>query len=103
MDAESSEGPGPRTHLLGFVLLGAWSLVLCLEPEPRPLGAPEWAVDLVRSGAGLGEPAARLVATLALRATGLALLGALTMQALGAREWNRRSLATLLLAPLLAI
>ncbi len=85
------------------MLLGAWVLFLWLEPEPRPLGAPEWAVAAVRGIAGLAEPAARLGATLVLRVSGLALLGALTMQALGAREWDRRSLAAVLLAPLLAI
>jgi len=84
-------------------LLGAWLIFLWLEPEPRPLGAPEWAVAALRSMIGLGEPAARLVATLCVRATGLALLGALTMQALGAREWNRRSVAAVLCAPFLAI
>ena len=88
---------------LGPALLAAWLLVLWLEPEPRPLGAPEWAVAALRACTGAGEPAARLLATLALRASGLALLGALTMQALGAREWNRRSLLALLLAPLLAV
>jgi hypothetical protein len=57
----------------------------------------------VQACAGLGEPAARLIATLLLRATGLALLGALVMQALGARGWDRRGFAGLLCAPLLAI
>jgi hypothetical protein len=84
-------------------LLGAWLLFLWLEPEPRPLGAPEWAVAAARACTGAAEPAARLLATLALRASGLTVLGALTMQALGAREWNRRSLLALLCAPLLAI
>jgi hypothetical protein len=84
-------------------LLGAWLLLLWLEPEPRPLGAPEWAVAAARACTGAAEPAARLLATLALRASGLTVLGALTMQALGAREWNRRSLLALLCAPLLAI
>ena len=99
----SDPGRGWARRWIGPALLGAWLIFLWLEPEPRPLGAPEWAVAALQRGAGLGEPAARLVATLALRATGLALLGALTMQALGARKWNRRSLAALLLAPLLAI
>jgi len=76
---------------------------LWLEPEPRPLGAPEWSVALARACTGAAEPAARLLATLALRASGLIVLGALTMHASRAREWNRRSLLALLAAPVLAI
>jgi hypothetical protein len=103
MDAKSNGSAGPAARWVGPALLGAWLVFLWLEPEPRPLGAPEWTVAALRACTGLGEPAARLVATLGVRATGLALLGALTMQALGARVWNRRSLAALLCAPLLAI
>jgi hypothetical protein len=78
-------------------------LILCFVPDPRPLGAPEWAVAAVRAGTGLGEPAARAIATLTLRATGLAVLGALLMAAAGGEGWNRRSLTAILLSPLLAI
>jgi len=78
-------------------------LVLCLVPDPRPLGAPEWAVAVLRACTGSGEPAARVAATLALRVAGIALLGALLMVAVGAKRWDRRGIATLLLAPLLAI
>jgi len=91
-----------RARVTGPALLGAWLLFLWLEPEPRPLGAPEWAVALARACTGAPEPAARLLATLALRASGLIVLGALTMHASRAREWNRRSLLALLVAPLLA-
>lgn len=90
-------------RVIGPTLLGAWLLFLWLEPEPRPLGAPEWAVALARSCTGAAEPAARLFATLALRASGLTVLGALTMHVSRAREWNRRSLSALLLAPVLAV
>lgn len=84
-------------------LLCAWLLVLCFVPDPRPLGAPEWAVAALRSAAGLGEPAARLIATLALRSGGLALAGFLVMRALGAKSWDLRSLAGIAGAPVLAI
>src|SRR6185436_14529169 len=87
----------------GPALLVAWTAVLCFVPDPRPLGAPKWAVAAVRACSGLGAPAARLVATLALRAAGLALLGALVMAAFGATRWDRRGVAVLLLAPVLAI
>jgi hypothetical protein len=99
MDANSSESERASAHWIGSALLGAWILFLWLEPEPRPLGAPEWIVAALRASSGLGEPAARLVATLCVRATGLVVLGALTMQVLG----RRGALAAVLLAPLLAI
>jgi len=89
--------------LAGPVLLGAWLLVMCFVPDPRPLGAPEWSVAAVRACSGIGEPAARVVATLTLRATGFALLGALLMVASGAKSWNRRSIAVVAFAPVLAI
>jgi hypothetical protein len=84
-------------------LLVAWVLFLCFVPDPRPLGAPPWAVGAVRAVAGVDEPAGRLLATLALRAAGLALLGALLSVAMGAKRWDRRGAAALALAPLLAI
>jgi hypothetical protein len=88
---------------IGPALLVAWVLVLCFVPDPRPLGAPEWSVAAIRSCTGIDEPAARVVATLSLRASGLALLGALVMVALGAKRWDRRGITGLVLAPLLAV
>lgn len=92
----------PVRRLAGPALL-AWILVLCFVPDPRPLGAPEWAVSAVRSVAGVGESAARAVATVGLRAGGLALLGALTMLTVGSRRWDRRCVVALLLAPVLGL
>ena len=66
------------TSWLWCGLLALWFVVLWVGPDPRPLGAPDWAVDLA-SLLGLSEPAARAAATLALRVGGLALLGALLM------------------------
>jgi hypothetical protein len=80
-----------------------WILVLCLLPDPRPLGAPQWLVSLVSTLTGVGEPGARVVATIGLRAAGIALLGALAMLAFGGRGWTRRSAAVLVLAPCLAL
>ena len=51
--------------------------MLCFVPDPRPLGAPEWAVEVLRSLIGVSEPAARAVATIALRAAGVGLIGVL--------------------------
>lgn len=59
------------------VLLLAWFLLISLLPDPRPLGAPDWAVNMMRSLGGFSEPAARAVATIVLRASGIAVLGIL--------------------------
>ena len=95
--------PAPRRAWLPQALLGVWTLVLCFGPDPRPLGTADWIVSLVAAVAGLGEPAARVGATLALRAGGIAILGALVMWALGARRWDWRSGLALVLAPCLAV
>jgi hypothetical protein len=83
-------------------VLLAWVLVLWLAPDPRPLGAPGWAVTAVAS-LGIGEASARAVATLLLRTGGLALLGALSMWSSGARPWDRRCIGMLVTAPCLAV
>jgi hypothetical protein len=99
--AAAAVAPVPATAISRALLVG-WLLVLWLAHDPRPLGAPAWAVAAVAS-LGIGEPGARAIATLAMRSGGLALLGALLMWSSGARPWDRRCFAVLLAAPLLAI
>jgi hypothetical protein len=93
---------GMRARAPGLLLV-VWLAVMCLVPDPRPLGAPDWLVRMVVAVAGLGEAPARVVATLALRGGGLALLGALVVLASGARRWGRRAVGALALAPCLAV
>ena len=99
MQADRLVSAGPR---LWIGLLAVWFVSLCVVPDPRPLGAPEWAIDLAQL-LGLGEPAARVAATLVLRVGGLALLGALLMLAVGARRLGWTSAIAILLAPVLAV
>jgi hypothetical protein len=101
--AVDAPGESGRLSRPWMAALAAWTLVVCFVPDPRPLSAPEWIVAAVRSVSGAGEPAARALATLALRAGGLALLGALVTRALGARRLDRRGAVALALAPCLAI
>jgi len=98
----SPDQRGPPISWLWYGSLALWFVVLWLGPDPRPLGAPEWAVNLA-SLLGLGEPAARAAATLVLRVGGLALLGALLMLAVGARKLGRSAAIAILLAPVLAV
>ncbi len=83
-------------------LLALWFVVLWVGPDPRPLGAPDWAVDLA-SLLGLSDAAARAAAALILRVSGLALLGALLMLAVGARHLGTAAAIAILLAPVLAV
>ena len=101
-DASSSDQRFPRISWLWRGLLALWFVVLWLGPDPRPLGAPDWAVDLA-SLLDLSEPAARAAASLVLRVGGLALLGALLMLAIGARHLGRAAAIAILLAPVLAV
>lgn len=73
----SSSDQSKRAPLVWGVLLLIWFFVLCFVPDPRPLGAPEWAVKAMKSLIGLSEPGARAVATIALRAIGIGLIGIL--------------------------
>ena len=57
--------------------LFAWFVALCIIPDPRPLGSPEWSVRAVRGLVGLADPMARALATLILRAAGFGVLGIL--------------------------
>jgi hypothetical protein len=101
--AVSAARLGPVTRWIGPALCGAWLLVLCFSPDPLPLGAPNWMVAAIRFIAGLDEPAGRLIATLVLRATGLALLGALLVIAVGANRWGWHALVAIAFAPVLAV
>lgn len=64
------------------VILWIWFGMLCFVPDPRPLGAPAWAVGIIESWVGLSEPGARAVATVILRAFGIGVLGVLCALAL---------------------
>lgn len=89
-----------RSAGVGLVV---WLAMLCVVPDPRPLGAPEWTVQLVQRVAGLSEPRARFAATALLRGAGVALIGVLLAIALSGWK-SRAAVPTLLVsAPLLAL
>ncbi len=101
-DASPPDRRFSRISWLWRGLLVLWFVALWVGPDPRPLGAPDWAVDLA-SSMGLSEPAARVAASLVLRVGGLALLGALLMLAVGARQMGRAAALSILLAPVVAV
>jgi hypothetical protein len=77
--------------------------MLCVLPDPRPLGAPDWTVQLVQRAAGIAEPRARFLATSLLRGAGVGLIGVLL--AIAMSGWKSRAAvpALLIAAPLLAL
>jgi hypothetical protein len=99
----SPSGSSNRMRWIWSGLLLAWVAALCIVPDPRPLGASEWAVDGMRSVLGVSEPMARAIATIALRGMGLAVIGILLVQAFGRAKLEVGVPVVCLLAPLLAI
>lgn len=90
----------PRIATGALVL---WLLMLCVLPDPRPLGAPGWAVRLASRVGGLSDPQARFVATALLRGAGVGFVGVLLAIALsGWRSWSATA-GVLVGAPLLAV
>lgn len=61
--------------LVWAILLLAWLVALCLLPNPRPLSAPDWAVQIFQSSVGMKEPPARATATLVLQGIGVGMIG----------------------------
>ncbi len=92
-----------RMTLIWYGLLLAWFVVLCLVPDPRPLGASEVAVKGVRLLFGVSDPTARVFATIALRGMGQAAIGVLLVQSFGRARLKVAVPAALLLAPLLTV
>lgn len=95
-------GPSVLAPWIWVVLLVAWLVGLCIVPDPRPLGAPEWVVRGLRSLANVSEPTARAVATFVLRAAGLGVIGVLLSLALGHVRLRYAAPIVLVSAPLLA-
>ena len=76
-DSAPFQNPQKHDPFIWTALLLAWFLLISLLPDPRPLGAPDWAVNMMRSLGGFSEPVARAVATIVLRASGIGVLGIL--------------------------
>jgi hypothetical protein len=93
----------PLPVRIAGVALAAWLVMLCVLPDPRPLGAPEWTVQLAQRLAGIAEPRARFVATTLLRGAGVGLVGVLLAIALSGWKSRASVPAILVGAPLLAL
>lgn len=85
------------------LVLIAWCAVLCLAHDPRPLGAPRWAVEGLQSTLRLSETRAMVLATVALRASGLAILGLLLSLCLRRVPLRFAAPLVIVVTPLLAI
>ncbi len=85
------------------LVLLIWCLLLCFVPDPRPLGASDWAVNVMCSTLRVSEPTSRVLATIALRACGLALTGAFLSLCLKQISLKTAAVVVLVLAPCLAV
>jgi hypothetical protein len=90
------------SRIAGVALL-LWLVMLCVLPDPRPLGAPAWAVRLAGRVAGLNDPAARFAATALLRGAGVGFVGVLLAIALSGWKSRYAVPGVLVGAPLLAL
>ena len=100
---EPQSGRMERWATAWALVTAIWFLSLILLPDPRPLGAPEILVNLVRKLIGVSEPAARAAATFAMRAFGVSVLGFLVSLSLSKLQFKGALVATLVLGPLLAV
>lgn len=80
-----------------------WILLLCFLPDPRPLATPAWSIKLVKAALHVQDPAARVIAAIALRMIFLGLLGILVARASNARRFDRNAWIALLVAPCLGL
>jgi hypothetical protein len=103
LENSSSSRQPSRMTWVWFGILLAWFVLLCIVPDPRPLGASELAVKSVRLLVGVSDPIARAVATIVLRGLSLAVIGVLLVQSFGRIKLTIAFPAALILAPLLAI
>jgi uncharacterized membrane protein/uncharacterized protein YfiM (DUF2279 family) len=85
------------------LLLVVWCALLCYVPDPRPLGAPDWAVDGIRSVLKVSETASRVLATIALRTSGLSLIGVILSLSLTRIPMKTAAPIVLSLTPILAV
>jgi hypothetical protein len=80
-----------------------WLVALCLLPDPRPLGTPEWSVRALRSIINLSEPTARAAATFVLRGIGVGMIGVLLTMSLQRMPFRTVASIVLFATPLVAI
>lgn len=71
----NTASPSKLSCWLWPCVLFVWMVVLCFLPDPRPLSAPDWSVEAIRSVFGFSEAESRAFATIVLRGTGLSLIG----------------------------
>lgn len=103
MSSSGADGVRFWAPRIAGVALVLWLLMLCVLPDPRPLGAPEWAVRLAGRMGRLSDPQARFVATAVLRGAGVGFIGVLLAVALsGWRSWYATA-CVLAGAPVLAL
>lgn len=83
--------------------MAVWLLALYLIPDPRPLSAPTWGIELAKSLFSLSESKARLLTAVAFRGIGLAMIGIFLSMALIEVPIRRSAIYVLAATPVLAV
>lgn len=92
-----------KSPFIWAATLVLWLVVLCLLPDPRPFGAPQWAVQALRATVSLSEPTARAAATIVLRAVGVGMIGVLFAMSLHRLPLRSAAPLVLVTTPILAV
>lgn len=99
----SGEKRRERLPMLWAAALLIWLVALCLVPDPRPLGAPEWSVSAMQSVVPISEPTARAAATFVQRSVGIGMIGVLLSLSLQPLSIRWSAPLVLLAAPIIAL
>jgi len=98
----SSGRPPLASAAWGMALL-LWLIALAILPDPRPLGAPEWLVQTVRSAIDVSDPSARAAATIVFRSASVGLIGVLLALSLQRVPTGYAAPFVLVATPLIAV
>lgn len=92
-----------NASLIWAATLVLWLVAICLLPDPRPLGAPPWAVRALQATINLSDPTARAVATIVLRGVGVGMIGVLLAMSLQRLSLRAAAPLALAITPVVAI
>ncbi|MCD0460243.1 hypothetical protein [Roseiconus lacunae] len=95
--------PAGLSPFVGCAAALVWFAILSVAPDPRPLGAPDVAVNAVSKITSLADASARAATALLLRACGLGLLGFLVAMGCSRLPRWQSIIVTFVGAPILAI
>lgn len=98
-----SEGSRSWSTFIGFIATLTLFVAVSVVPDPRPLSAPDWAVQAIQSLFGLSESLSRVVSTIVLRGMAFGLFGVLLALLFMRFPLRWAAPSVLLLSPVFAV